>query len=112
MDTIVAALGRDLPSSTVIGVFVSNLQEYLGREARPGLRLLMGVVLAFAALDASHIAAATTSTNVRPCPGPYVRRVGATIMAANCTKMPRVMDRRQPMRRFAFAFTTMALRFE
>lgn len=56
MDTIVAALGRELPSSKGMGVFVSDLQEYLGREARPGLRLLMGVVLTVLAIACVNLA--------------------------------------------------------
>jgi putative ABC transport system permease protein len=33
-----------------MALFVSDLQEYLGREARPGLQLLMGVVLTVLAI--------------------------------------------------------------
>jgi predicted permease len=56
MNTIVSTLGRELPSSEGMGVFVSDLQEYLGREARPGLRLLMGVVLTVLAIACVNLA--------------------------------------------------------
>jgi putative ABC transport system permease protein len=56
MDTIVSALGRELPSARGMGVFVSDLQEYLGREARPGLRLLMGAVLIVLAIACVNLA--------------------------------------------------------
>jgi putative ABC transport system permease protein len=45
MNTIVSTLEREQSFSKGMGVFVSDLQEYLGRDARPGLRLLMGVVI-------------------------------------------------------------------
>jgi predicted permease len=64
MDTIVAALGRELPSSRGMGVFVSDLQEYLGREARPGLRLLMGVVLTVLAIACVNLAGLLTARGV------------------------------------------------
>jgi predicted permease len=56
LNAIVAALGRELPSSKGMGVFVSDLQEYLGREARPGLRLLMGVVITVLAIACVNLA--------------------------------------------------------
>jgi putative ABC transport system permease protein len=56
MNTIVSALERELPSSKGMGVFVSDLQEYLGREARPGLRLLMGVVITVLAIACVNLA--------------------------------------------------------
>jgi putative ABC transport system permease protein len=56
MDTITSTLGRELPSSKGMGAFVSHLQEYLGRSARPGLRLLMGVVLIVLAIACVNLA--------------------------------------------------------
>jgi len=44
MDVIASTFGRQSRTSEGKGVFVSNLHEYLVREARPGLRLLMAVV--------------------------------------------------------------------
>ena len=35
MDVIASALGLDIAFDKGMGVFVSGLQEYLGREARP-----------------------------------------------------------------------------
>lgn len=56
LDTIVSSLGRELPSSEGMGLFVSDLQEYLGRDARQGLRLLMGVVLTVLAIACVNLA--------------------------------------------------------
>ena len=56
METIAATLGRELPASKGMGVFVSDLQEYLGREARPSLRLLMGIALTVLAIACVNVA--------------------------------------------------------
>ena len=56
MDVIASALARESPFAEGMGVFVSDLQEYLGREARPGLRLLMGVVLTVLAIACVNLA--------------------------------------------------------
>lgn len=56
MDVIASALARESPFAKGMGVFVSDLQEYLGREARPGLRLLMGVVLTVLAIACVNLA--------------------------------------------------------
>jgi putative ABC transport system permease protein len=56
MDVIASALERESAFAKGIGVFVSDLQEYLGREARPGLRLLMGVVLTVLAIACVNLA--------------------------------------------------------
>lgn len=45
-----------IASAKETGVFVSDLQEYLGREARPGLRLLMGVVITVLAIACVNLA--------------------------------------------------------
>ena len=44
MTVIAAALAREHPIDKDMGVFVSGLHEYLVREGRPALRLLMAVV--------------------------------------------------------------------
>jgi predicted permease len=44
MTAIASALRQQYPLDEGMGVFVSGLHEFLVREARPGLRLLMGVV--------------------------------------------------------------------
>ncbi len=56
MDVIASALGRESAFAEGMGVFVSDLQEYLGREARPGLRLLMGVVITVLAIACVNLA--------------------------------------------------------
>jgi putative ABC transport system permease protein len=56
MDVIASALARESSFAEGMGVFVSDLQESLGREARPGLRLLMGVVLTVLALACVNLA--------------------------------------------------------
>jgi putative ABC transport system permease protein len=56
MDVIASALARESTFAEGMGVFVSDLQEYLGREARPGLRLLMGVVLTVLAIACVNLA--------------------------------------------------------
>jgi predicted permease len=44
MTAIAAALRQDYPIDKGMGVVVASLHDYLAREARPGLRLLMAVV--------------------------------------------------------------------
>ena len=56
MDVIASALERESAFAKGMGVFVSDLQEYLGREARPGLRLLMGVVITVLAIACVNLA--------------------------------------------------------
>ena len=56
MEVVAAALEREIPSAKGMSVFVSDLQEYLGREARPGLRLLMAVVLTALAIACVNLA--------------------------------------------------------
>ncbi len=58
MNVIAAALGRQYATSEGMGVMVSSLHEYLVRDARPGLRVLMAVVatlLAIACLNLSGL---------------------------------------------------------
>jgi putative ABC transport system permease protein len=56
MDVLASALEREIPAAKGMAVFVSNLQEYLGRGARPGLRLLMGVVITALAIACVNLA--------------------------------------------------------
>lgn len=56
MDVIASALARESSFAEGMGVLVSDLQESLGREARPGLRLLMSVVLTVLAIACVNLA--------------------------------------------------------
>jgi len=56
MDAIASGPARESTAAQTMGVFVSDLQESLGREARPGLRLLMGVVLTALAIACVNLA--------------------------------------------------------
>ena len=56
MDVIASTLERENTFAKGMGVFVSDLHEYLGREARPGLRLLMGVVVTVLAIACVNLA--------------------------------------------------------
>jgi putative ABC transport system permease protein len=56
MAVIAAALRTQYRSSEGMGVFVSGLHEYLVREARPGLRLLMAVVATVLAIACVNLA--------------------------------------------------------
>ena len=56
MEVIASALERESASAKGMGVFVSDLHEYLVREARPGLRLLMGVVVTVLAIACVNLA--------------------------------------------------------
>ena len=56
METLAAVLGDQLRTSEGMGVLVSDLQEYLVRDARPGLRLLMAVVAITLAIACVNVA--------------------------------------------------------
>lgn len=56
MDAIASTLEREHSFSEGMGVYVSELREYLGRDARPSLLLLMGVVTAVLALACVNLA--------------------------------------------------------
>lgn len=56
MDVIAAALGQQYPTSEGMGVMVSSLHDYLVRDARPGLRLLMAVVAILLAIACLNLA--------------------------------------------------------
>jgi predicted permease len=56
MAVIASALRRQYRVTEGMGVFVSGLQEYLVREARPGLRLLMAVVATVLAIACVNLA--------------------------------------------------------
>jgi putative ABC transport system permease protein len=56
MNVIASVLGRQYPVSEGMGVFVSGLHEYLARDARPGLRLLMAVVAMVLAIACVNLA--------------------------------------------------------
>jgi len=56
MEVIAAALARDYPLDRGYGVFVSRLHDYLVREARPALQLLMGVVATVLVIACANLA--------------------------------------------------------
>jgi putative ABC transport system permease protein len=57
MAVVAAALARQYPMDTGMGVFVSGLHEYLVREGRPALRLLMAVVSVVLVIACVNLAA-------------------------------------------------------
>jgi predicted permease len=57
MDLLASALAREHPLDRGFGVFVSRLHNYLARDARPALRLLMGVVATVLLIACANVAA-------------------------------------------------------
>jgi putative ABC transport system permease protein len=56
MEVIASALAREYPVDRGFGVFVSGLHEYLVREARPALQLLMAVVATVLVIACANLA--------------------------------------------------------
>ena len=56
MNVIAHALEREYPLDRGYGVFVSGLQDYLVKDARPALRLLMGVVATVLVIACANLA--------------------------------------------------------
>jgi predicted permease len=56
MEVIASALARAYPLDRGMGVFVSRLQDYLVRDVRPALRLLMGVVATVLVIACTNLA--------------------------------------------------------
>ena len=60
LDAVARQLARELPLDRGYGVFVSGLQDYLVREGRPALRLLMAVVAVVLLLACVNVAGLLT----------------------------------------------------
>jgi predicted permease len=57
IDVIASALEREYPLDRGMGVFLSTLHDYLVRDVRPALRLLMGVVATVLIIACTNLAA-------------------------------------------------------
>ena len=65
MAVVASALARQYPMDEGYGVFVSGLHEYLVREGRPALRLLMAVVATVLVIACVNLAGLLTARGIR-----------------------------------------------
>ena len=65
MAVVAAALARQYPMDAGYGVFVSGLHEYLVREGRPALRLLMAVVATVLVIACVNLAGLLMARGIR-----------------------------------------------
>jgi predicted permease len=65
MAVVASALARRYPMDEGYGVFVSGLHEYLVREGRPALRLLMAVVATVLVIACVNLAGLLTARGIR-----------------------------------------------
>ena len=65
MSVVASALARQYPMDEGYGVFLSGLHEYLVREGRPALRLLMAVVATVLIIACVNLAGLLTARGIR-----------------------------------------------
>jgi putative ABC transport system permease protein len=65
MAVVASALARQYPMDEGYGVFVASLHEYLVREGRPALRLLMAVVVTVLVIACANVAGLLMARGIR-----------------------------------------------